>query len=61
MCSVAQAAGACVLILGHQAGIYIAAVGMIIFFPFMTNSGAWLLIVRVGEERSKNKEGAGEH
>ena len=47
----AQMVGAVVLILGHVAGLYVAAVGLIILFAFMI-SGAWLLLVAVHEDRS---------
>ena len=51
-CYVAQVVGAVVLILGHVAGLYIAAVGLIILFAYMI-SGAWLLLVAVHEDRSR--------
>jgi hypothetical protein len=51
-CYLAQIGGAAVLILGHVAGLYVAAVGLIILFAFMI-SGSWLLLVAVHEERSR--------
>jgi hypothetical protein len=50
-CYLAQIVGAVVLILGNVAGLYVAAVGLIILFAFMI-SGAWLLLVAVHEDRS---------
>lgn len=51
-CHVAQIAGAVLLILGYVAGLYIAAVGLIVYFAFLI-SGAWLLLVAVHEDRSR--------
>src|SRR5262249_47678692 len=51
-CYVTQIVGAVVLILGHVAGLYIAAVGLVILFAFMI-SGAWLLLVAVHDDRSR--------
>ena len=50
-CYVAQMVGAVVLVLGHVAGLYVAAVGLIALFAFMI-SGAWLLLVAVHDDRS---------
>ena len=53
MCYLAEVAGAIFLILGQSAGLYIAAIGMIVLFGFLI-SGAWLLIVGIdgkGAER----------
>jgi hypothetical protein len=50
-CFVAEMVGTLVLIFGHVAGLYVAAVGLIILFAFMI-SGAWLLLVAVHEDRS---------
>lgn len=49
-CYLAQIVGAVVLILGHLAGLYIAAVGLIISLALLI-SGAWLLLVAVHGER----------
>jgi hypothetical protein len=51
-CYVAEMVGAVVLIFGHVAGLYVAAVGLIVLFAFMI-SGAWLLLVAVHEDRSR--------
>jgi hypothetical protein len=50
-CYVAQIGGAVVLILGYVAGLYVAAVGLIVLFALVI-SGAWLLLVAVDEDRS---------
>jgi hypothetical protein len=47
----AQIVGAVVLILGYVAGLYVAAVGLVVSFALLI-SGAWLLLVAVQEERS---------
>jgi hypothetical protein len=51
-CYVAEMVGAAVLIFGRIAGLYVAAVGLIILLAFMI-SGAWLLLVAVHEDRSQ--------
>jgi hypothetical protein len=51
-CYMAQTVGAVVLILGHVAGLYVAAAGLIVLFAFMI-SGAWLLLVAVHEDKSR--------
>jgi hypothetical protein len=51
-CYLAQMVGAVVLILGHVAGLYVAAVGLVLLFAFMI-SGAWLLLVAVHDDRSR--------
>ena len=51
-CYVAQMVGAAVLIFGQVAGLYVAAVGLIVLFAFMI-SGAWLLLVAVHDDRSR--------
>ncbi len=43
-CYVAEIVGAVVLILGYVAGLYVAAVGLIISLPLLI-AGAWLLLV----------------
>ena len=50
-CHLAEMAGAVVLALGHIAGLYVAAVALIIYFGFLI-SGAWLLLVAVYEDRA---------
>jgi MFS-type transporter involved in bile tolerance (Atg22 family) len=52
-CYVAEMVGAVVLIFGHVAGLYVAAVGLTILLAFMI-SGAWLLLVAVHEDRSRD-------
>jgi hypothetical protein len=49
-CYLAELVGAALLIAGHEAGLYVAAVTMIILLAFMI-SGAWLLIVGVSTRR----------
>jgi hypothetical protein len=51
-CYIAQIVGALILLLGRVAGLYVAAVGLIALFA-LTISGAWLLLVAVEEERSR--------
>ena len=51
-CHLAEIVGAVVLILGYVAGLYVAAVGLIVYFAFLI-SGAWLLLVAVHEDRSR--------
>jgi hypothetical protein len=48
-CHVAQIGGAVVLIAGDVAGLYAAAVGLILYFGFLI-SGAWLLLIAVHED-----------
>lgn len=50
-CYVAEIGGAVVLILGSVAGLYVAAVGLIISLALLI-SGAWLLLVALHEDRS---------
>jgi hypothetical protein len=50
-CYVAEIVGAVVLILDYVAGLYVAAVGLIISLALLI-SGAWLLLVAVHEDRS---------
>jgi hypothetical protein len=50
----AQMTGACLLLLGDRVGIYIAAIAMIAYFPYAI-SGAWLLIVRVYDDKIKSE------
>jgi hypothetical protein len=52
-CYVAQIGGAVVLILGYVAGLYVAAVGLIVLFALVI-SGAWLLLVAVHEDTSRD-------
>jgi hypothetical protein len=50
-CYLAQLVGAALFIAGHEAGLYVAAVALVILLAFMV-SGAWLLIVGVSERQS---------
>ena len=54
-CSLAQLVGAALLIAGHIAGLYVAAVALIMLLAFMI-SGAWLLIVGVSERQPKHQD-----
>jgi hypothetical protein len=54
LCYLAEVLGAILLILGHGAGLYIAAVASIVLFGFLI-SGAWLLIVGIHEEQVKRE------
>ena len=51
-CYSAQIIGSILLISGYVAGLYLAAVGMVLSFGFFI-SGAWLLIIGVYENRAK--------
>jgi len=48
LCYLAEVLGAVLLILGHSAGLYIAAVATVVLFGFLI-SGAWLLILGIHE------------
>lgn len=48
LCYLAEVLGAILLIFGHSAGLYIAAVATVVLFGFLI-SGAWLLIVGIHE------------
>ncbi len=52
MCYLAEVIGAILLVLGYSAGLYIAAVGIIVLFAFLI-SGAWLLIIGIYEDKAK--------
>jgi fatty acid desaturase len=56
-CYVAQIIGSLVLMFGQIAGLYVAAVAMIVFFAFMI-SGAWLLIVGVHQHQRRSAQRA---
>lgn len=49
LCYLAEVTGAIFLILGYTAGLYIAAVGIVVLFAFLI-SGAWLLIIGAYED-----------
>jgi hypothetical protein len=52
MCYLAEVMGAIFLVLGHSAGLYIAAIASIVLFAFLI-SGAWLLIIGIYEDSAK--------
>jgi hypothetical protein len=52
MCYFAEVIAAILLILGYSAGLYIAAIAIIVLFAFLI-SGAWLLIVGIHEDQAK--------
>jgi len=52
LCYLAEVVGAALLILGYEAGFYVAAVATIVLFAFLI-SGAWLLIIGVYEDQTK--------
>ena len=52
ICYFAEVIGAIFLILGHSAGLYIAAVATVVLFGFLI-SGAWLLIIGIHEDQPK--------
>ena len=52
MCYLAEAISALLLILGHSAGLYIAAIATIVLFAFLI-SGAWLLMIGIHEDQAK--------
>ena len=52
ICYVAEVIGAIFLILGYSAGLYIAAVAIIVLFAFLI-SGAWLLMIGIYEDQAK--------
>jgi hypothetical protein len=51
-CYVAQIIGSVLLISGYTAGLYVASIAMVLSFAFFI-SGAWLLIIGVYENQSK--------
>jgi hypothetical protein len=53
-CYLAELIGAAVLIAGHSAGLYIAAVAMVLLLAFMI-SGAWLLIMGVSTPQARQE------
>jgi hypothetical protein len=52
ICHVAEVAGAIFLILGHGAGLIIAAIATIVLFAFLI-SGAWFLMIGTYEDEAK--------
>lgn len=51
MCYLAEILGAVLIVLGIDAGLYVAAIAMVILFAFLI-SGAWLLIIGVYEDQT---------
>jgi hypothetical protein len=51
MCYFGEIIGAIFLILGHSAGLYIAAIATLVLFGFLI-SGAWLLIIGIYENQA---------
>jgi hypothetical protein len=49
LCYLAEVVAALLLIVGHNVGLYIAAIGVILLFASLI-SGAWLLMVGIYEE-----------
>ncbi len=54
-CYVAEVVGAALLIAGQIAGLYVAAVPLILLIAFMI-SGAWLLIVGVSTHHLQHQD-----
>jgi hypothetical protein len=52
ICYLAEVVGAIFLILGYSAGLYIAAVAIIVLFAFLI-SGAWLLMIGIYEDQTR--------
>jgi len=52
ICHLAQVVAAMFLILGRTAGLYIAAIAIIVLFAFLV-SGAWLLMIGIYEHQAK--------
>ena len=53
MCYLAEVVSAIFLLRGYSAGLYIAAVAIIVLFAFLI-SGAWLLMIGIYEDRAKS-------
>ena len=52
LCYLAEVIGAILLILGYEAGLYIAAIGIVVLFAFLI-SGAWLIVIGVYEDPTR--------
>lgn len=52
ICYLAEVISAIFLILGYSAGLYIAAIAIIVLFAFLI-SGAWLLMIGIYDELAK--------
>jgi hypothetical protein len=53
ICYLAEVMAAIFLILGYNTGLYIAAIAIIVLFAFLI-SGAWLLMLGIYEDQTKN-------
>jgi len=53
ICYFAQVIAAILLIRGHSAGLYIAAIAIIVLFGFLI-SGAWLLMIGIYEDQARD-------
>ncbi len=53
MCYLAEVISAILLVLGHDVGLRIAAIAMVVLFAFLI-SGAWLLMIGIYEDRAKS-------
>jgi len=53
ICYLAEVAGAILLLLGQSAGLYVAAVAIIVLFGFLI-SGAWLLLIGIHGDQTKS-------
>jgi hypothetical protein len=54
MCYLAEVLAAILLILGHGAGLHIAAIAIIVLFGFLI-SGGWLLIIGIYEDQARQR------
>ncbi len=54
-CYVAEVSGAVALAMGYAAGLYVAAVAMVVMLAF-TISGAWLPVVGVSDHQSERRD-----
>ncbi len=52
ICYLAEVISGILLILGHSAGLYVAAVATVVLFAFLI-SGAWLLMIGIHEDQAK--------
>ncbi len=53
LCYLAEVLGAALLVLGHDVGLTIAAIAMVVLFAFLI-SGAWLLMIGIYEGQPKS-------
>jgi hypothetical protein len=52
LCYLAEVIAAIFLILGYNAGLYVAAIAIVVLFAFLI-SGAWLLMIGIYEDQAK--------